>query len=84
VCTRHSTSCRSSRFQVLEAGSASKVELVELTTLEPMHDEGSSNISTPPIIDLVTPKLPEPEQLVLALSVLIRALGPNVVLLCSS
>jgi hypothetical protein len=45
------------RFEVLEAGSASssKFELVDLTTPEPRRDEGSSIISRPPIIDLVTP-----------------------------
>jgi hypothetical protein len=62
------------RFQVLEAGSASrsKFELVDLTTPEPRRDEGSSIISSPPIIDLVTPEpvlvvdlsTPEPGQLV--------------------
>jgi hypothetical protein len=57
------------RFHVLEAenrtvvemaGSASrsKFELVNLkvTTPEPRHDEGSLIISSPPIIDLVTPE----------------------------
>jgi hypothetical protein len=86
-------------FQGLEVGLASlKVELVDLTMPEPTHDDCLSNVSTPPIIDLVmpepvpvvdfrTPKLgqlvvsvvylstPEPEQLVLALSVLARALA---------
>jgi hypothetical protein len=61
------------RFQGLEVGSASsKVELVDLTTPEPTHDDGSSNVSTPPIIDLVTPEpvlvvdlsTPKPDQLV--------------------
>jgi len=55
------------------AGSASrsKFELVDLSTPEPRHGEGSSNISSP-IIDLVTPapilvvdlSTPEPDQLV--------------------
>ena len=36
--------------------SCSKFELVDLTTPEPRHDQGLSNISSPPIIDLVTPK----------------------------
>jgi len=31
-------------------------ELVDLTTPEPRRDQGSSNISSPPIIDLVTPE----------------------------
>jgi hypothetical protein len=52
--------------------SRSKFELVDLTTPEPRHDEGSSIISRPPIIDLVTPEpvpvvdlsTPEPDQLV--------------------
>jgi hypothetical protein len=35
--------------------SRSKFELVDLTTPEPRRDQGSSNISSPPIIDLVTP-----------------------------
>jgi len=62
------------RFEVLEAGSASrsKFELVDLTMPEPRRDEGSSIISRPPIIDLVTPEpvpvvdlsTPEPDQLV--------------------
>jgi hypothetical protein len=63
------------RFQGLEEGSASsKVELVDLTTPEPTHDNCSSNDSTPPIIDLVTPepvpvvdlRTPEPGQLVVS------------------
>jgi hypothetical protein len=55
------------------AGSAScsKFELVDLSTLEPRHGEGSSEISSP-IIDLVTPapilvvnlSTPEPDQLI--------------------
>ena len=52
--------------------SCSKFELVDLTTPEPRRDQGLSNISNPPIIDLVTlePALvvdlstPEPDQLV--------------------
>jgi hypothetical protein len=52
--------------------SRSKFELVDLTTPEPRRDEGSSIISHPPIIDLVTPEpvpvvdlsTPEPDQLV--------------------
>jgi hypothetical protein len=62
------------RFKVLEAGSASssKFELVDLTTLEPRRDEGSSIISRPLIIDLVTLdpipvvdlSTPKPDQLV--------------------
>ena len=52
--------------------SRSKFELVDLTTPEPRHDQGSSNISSPPIIDLVTPEpalvvnlsTPEPDQFV--------------------
>ena len=73
------------RFEVLKAGSASrsKFELVDLTTPEPRRDEGSSIISRPPIIYLVTPepvpvvdlRTPEPEQLVPALSVSARALA---------
>src|ERR1700722_8091676 len=34
----------------------SKFELVDLTTPEPKHNERSSSISSPPIIDLVTPE----------------------------
>jgi hypothetical protein len=61
------------RFQGLEVGLAlSEVELVNLTTPEPMHNNGLPNVSTPSIIDLVTPKpvlvidlsTPEPGQLV--------------------
>jgi hypothetical protein len=87
------------RFQDLKVGSASsKVKLVDLTTPEPMHDNSLLNVSTPPIINLVTPEpvlvvnlstpkpgqlvalvvdlsTPELEQLVLALSVLARALA---------
>jgi hypothetical protein len=37
--------------------SRSKFELADLTTPEPRHNQGSSNISSPPIIDLVTPEL---------------------------
>ena len=52
--------------------SRSKFELVDLTTPEPRRDQGLSNISSPPIIDLVTPEpalvvdlsTPEPDQLV--------------------
>jgi hypothetical protein len=52
--------------------SRSKFELVDLTTPEPRRDEGSSIISRPPIIDLVTPEpvpvvdlsTPNPDQLV--------------------
>jgi hypothetical protein len=33
-----------------------KFELVDLTTPKPTHDDGSSNVSNPSIIDLVTPK----------------------------
>jgi hypothetical protein len=52
--------------------SRSKFELVDLTTPEPRSDQGSSNISSPPIIDLVTPEpalvvdlsTPKPDQLV--------------------
>jgi len=48
------------------------LELVDLTTPEPRCDQGSSIISRPPIIDLVTPdpilvvdlSTPEPDQLV--------------------
>jgi hypothetical protein len=63
------------RFQGLEEGLASsKVELVDLTTPEPTHNDCLSNVSTPPIIDLVTPKpvqvidlrTPEPGQLVVS------------------
>jgi hypothetical protein len=47
-------------------------ELVDLTMSEPRHDQGLLNISSPPIIDLVTPEpalvvdlsTPEPDQLV--------------------
>jgi hypothetical protein len=54
------------------SNSSSKFELVDLTTPEPRRDEGSSIISRPPIIDLVTPdpipvvdlSTPEPDQLV--------------------
>lgn len=50
--------------------SRSKFELVDLTTPEPRCDQGSSNISSSPIIDLVTPEpalvidlsTPEPDQ----------------------
>jgi hypothetical protein len=50
----------------------SKFELIDLITPKPRHDEGSSIISCPLIIDLVTPKpvlvvnlsTPEPDQLV--------------------
>jgi hypothetical protein len=51
--------------------SCSKFELVDLSTPEPRRDQGLSNISSPPIIDLVTPEPvlvvdlspPEPGQL---------------------
>jgi hypothetical protein len=45
------------RFQVLEAGSASrsKFELVDLTTPEPRRDKGSSIISSPPHMDSISP-----------------------------
>jgi hypothetical protein len=55
------------RFHVIEAENR-----VDLTTLEPRRDEGMSNISCPPIIDLVTPETvpvvdlstPETDQLI--------------------
>jgi hypothetical protein len=46
------------RFQVLETGSVLRLKFrfVNLTTPEPRCNEGSSIISNPPIIDLVTPE----------------------------
>jgi hypothetical protein len=40
---------------LLEPLYSQALELVNLTTLEPRHDEGLLIISRPPIIDLVTP-----------------------------
>jgi hypothetical protein len=57
---------------IARPASCSKFELVDLTTPEPRRDQGLSNISSPPIIDLVTPEpapvvdlsTPKPDQLV--------------------
>jgi hypothetical protein len=68
---------------VVRPASRSKFELIDLTTPRPRRDQGSSNISSPPIIDLVTPepalvvdlRTPELDQLVPTLSISARTLA---------